>query len=38
MKRLLKHWEAKLILTVLICLIIVVMAGILEILEKITEL
>jgi len=37
MKRLFKHWEAKLILTVIFCLIIVVMAGLLELIEKITE-
>jgi len=37
MKKIFKHWEAKLILTVIFCLIIVVMAGLLELIEKITE-
>lgn len=38
MKKILKHWEAKLILTVIFCLIVVVMAGLLELIEKITEI
>lgn len=38
MKKIFKHWEAKLILSVLICLVIVAMAGILELIEKITEI
>lgn len=38
MKKIFKHWEAKLILTVLMLLIIVAMAGVLELIEKITEL
>lgn len=36
MKKLFKHWEAKLILTVFILLIIIAMAGLLELIEKIT--
>lgn len=36
MKKIFKHWEAKLILTVLILLIIVAAAVLLELLEKIT--
>lgn len=38
MKKIFKHWEAKLILTFLILLIIIVMAGLLELIEKITEI
>lgn len=35
MKKMFKHWEAKLILTVLMLLIIIAMAGLLELIEKI---
>lgn len=36
MKKIFEHWEAKLILTVFMLLIVIVLAGLLELIEKIT--